>query len=301
MPLSRRSPALLTALTLVLLGSGAPAADQPAFRTGVNFVRVDAFATLNGAPVHDLTANDFEVSEDGAPQSVETFERVEARGRLFVLFLDTYHVDLGGSRRLQKTLLTLLERVVGPDDTYAVMTPEMSAADLTLTQRTSTIEGYLSETGSGATASSCTRRIRSSRSTRSATPSTRRNAARRRPAPPRSPTASTRASRWRSSRGATRSARSPRSRICRGISRASARNARRFSWSPMGGRSIALINRCCASGRAISREARRAHAALGIRGTRGSSAPCRSCTGAHLRHGSTGHWRLSTTGRPSRE
>ncbi len=145
MPLSRRSPALLTALTLVLLGSGAPAADQPAFRTGVNFVRVDAFATLNGAPVHDLTANDFEVSEDGAPQSVETFERVEARGRLFVLFLDTYHVDLGGSRRLQKTLLTLLERVVGPDDTYAVMTPEMSAADLTLTQRTSPIEGYLSK------------------------------------------------------------------------------------------------------------------------------------------------------------
>jgi VWFA-related protein len=108
-------------------------------------VRVDAFATVNGAPVHDLTANDFEVSEDGAPQTVETFERVEARGRLFVLFLDTYHVDLGGSRRLQKTLLALLERVVGPDDTYAVMTPEMSAADLTLTQRTSTIEGYLSK------------------------------------------------------------------------------------------------------------------------------------------------------------
>ena len=139
-----RSLALLLALTLVLLGSGAPAADQPAFRTGVNFVRVDAFATLNGAPLHDLSADDFEVSEDGAPQKVETFERVEARGRLFVLFLDTYHVDLGGSRRLQRTLLTLLERVVGPDDTYAVMTPEMSAADLTLTRRTSTIESYLS-------------------------------------------------------------------------------------------------------------------------------------------------------------
>ena len=145
MPVTRRSPALLSALTFVLLGSGAPAADQPAFRTGVNFVRVDAFATVNGAPVHDLTANDFEVSEDGAPQTVETFERVESRGRLFVLFLDTYHVDLGGSRRLQKALLALLERVVGPDDTYAVMTPEMSAADLTLTQRTATIESYLSK------------------------------------------------------------------------------------------------------------------------------------------------------------
>jgi VWFA-related protein len=144
-PLSRRSPVLLTALTLVLLGTGAPAADQSAFRTGVNFVRIDAFATVNGAPVRDLTANDFEVSEDGAPQRVETFERVEARGRLFVLFLDTYHVDLGGSRRLQRTLLALLERVVGPDDTYAVMTPEMSAADLTLTPRTSTIESYLSK------------------------------------------------------------------------------------------------------------------------------------------------------------
>jgi VWFA-related protein len=140
-----RSRALLIALTLVLLGSRVPAADQSAFRTGVNFVRVDAFATINGAPVHDLTADDFEVSEDGAPQKVETFERVEARGRLFVLFLDTYHVDFGGSRRLQKTLLALLERVVGPDDTYAVMTPEMSAADLTLTRRTATIESYLSK------------------------------------------------------------------------------------------------------------------------------------------------------------
>ena len=94
MPLFRRSPALLPALTLVLLGSGAPAADQPAFRTGVNFVRVDAFATVNGAPVRDLTANDFEVSEDGAPQKVETFERVEARGRLFVFFLDTYNMQV---------------------------------------------------------------------------------------------------------------------------------------------------------------------------------------------------------------
>ena len=145
MSLPGRSLELLLVLTLALLGGRVPVADQPAFRAGANFVRVDAFATLNGERVHDLTADDFEVLEDGRVQKVEAFERVESRGRLFVLFLDTYHVDLGGSRHLQQTLLALLERVVGPDDTYAVMTPEMSAADITLTKRTSSIESYLSK------------------------------------------------------------------------------------------------------------------------------------------------------------
>ena len=100
----------------------APAAQKepeqrPVFRGGANFVRVDVFATKDGVPVEDLKAEDFEVAEDGDPQKVETFEfvkiqtggdattRVEPRtvresremvadprARVFVLFLDTYHV-----------------------------------------------------------------------------------------------------------------------------------------------------------------------------------------------------------------
>ncbi len=103
----------------------APAAQKepeqrPVFRGGANFVRVDVFATKDGVPVEDLKAEDFEVAEDGNPQKVETFEfvkiqtggdattRVEPRtvresremvadprARVFVLFLDTYHVGQG--------------------------------------------------------------------------------------------------------------------------------------------------------------------------------------------------------------
>ena len=143
---------------------------QPRFRAGTNFVRVDVYPTVNGAALGDLIANDFEVLEDGAPQKIETFEYVNVRatgseeaghepnsvaesqsmaettrGRLFVIFLDTYFVDYAGSHRMQRTLVNLLNRVVGPEDMYAVMTPDMSAADVTFARRTETLEGYLSK------------------------------------------------------------------------------------------------------------------------------------------------------------
>ena len=50
---------------------------QPTFRTGINFVRVDVIVSdSKGAPIVDLTANDFAVSEDGKPQKIETFSVV---------------------------------------------------------------------------------------------------------------------------------------------------------------------------------------------------------------------------------
>src|SRR5215813_1051911 len=48
-------------------------ADQPVFRTGINFVRVDVIVSdRSGGAVADLKQSDFEVTEDGKPQSVET-------------------------------------------------------------------------------------------------------------------------------------------------------------------------------------------------------------------------------------
>ena len=64
-----------------------PAADQqqppppPTFRAGINFVRVDVIISDNkGNPVADLTQNDFDVSEDGKPQKIETFKLVKLDG-----------------------------------------------------------------------------------------------------------------------------------------------------------------------------------------------------------------------------
>src|SRR5471032_2093880 len=53
---------------------------QPTFRTEANFVRVDVFPTTkDGAAVTDLTAADFELVEDKAPQKIDQFERVVIR------------------------------------------------------------------------------------------------------------------------------------------------------------------------------------------------------------------------------
>jgi VWFA-related protein len=141
---------------------------QPTFRVEANFIRVDVYPSLGGMPVMDLRAEDFEVFEDGRLQTVQTFEHVvirpagpdssrrepstvaesremaaDPRARLFVLFLDTYHVDISGSHQMQRDLVQLLDRIIGEDDLVGVMTPEMSAANVTLARRTLSIEQML--------------------------------------------------------------------------------------------------------------------------------------------------------------
>ena len=154
-------------------GAPPPAAqgqEQPRFRGGANLVRLDAYVTVGGEPVTDLTAQDFEVLEDNVPQKVESFEHIRPRrpaaqaerlepntvsesrtmasdpsARLFVLFLDTFHVPLAGSFHARKPLVQFLDRAIGQDDMVGMMTAEMSARNLTLARRTETIEGILTD------------------------------------------------------------------------------------------------------------------------------------------------------------
>jgi VWFA-related protein len=145
-----------------------PPPPQPTFRTEANYVRVDAYPTRNGTPVADLTRDDFELLESGQPQAIEQFERIvirsagpqesriepntvaesrsmleNPRARVFVLFLDTYHVDIAASHRIRKPLVDALDRVIGPDDLIGVMTPEMSPNDIAFARKTTTIDGFL--------------------------------------------------------------------------------------------------------------------------------------------------------------
>lgn len=124
---------------------------QPTFRTGINFVSVDAIITdRRGNPVDDLTQDDFEILEDGQPQSIETFklirvdgnagpgegtprqitstyaEEAEARRddvRLFVIFFDDYHVRLGASMRVKQDMIQFIQTQIGPKDMIAMMYP----------------------------------------------------------------------------------------------------------------------------------------------------------------------------------
>jgi hypothetical protein len=108
-----------------------PPQQPPVFRTGISFVRVDAIVTdKQGNPVVDLKQTDFDVLEDGKPQTIETFRFVKADGaapveaqrpirtradeetaaanedsRIFAFFLDDYHVRLGNSMAARKPLV----------------------------------------------------------------------------------------------------------------------------------------------------------------------------------------------------
>ena len=162
-----RRPAVLVLAVLLAASSVVTPSSQsqePRFRGGANLVRLDVYASVNGVAVTDLTAADFEVFEDNAPQQVSSFEFVRARGtvpdtarvepntvresraraaqadaRLFVLFLDTLHVQIDGSYRATNPVATLLDRVVGEDDLVGVMTPEMSARNMAFSPRTSSV------------------------------------------------------------------------------------------------------------------------------------------------------------------
>jgi hypothetical protein len=74
---SRRAHGPGVALLLVLSAFVVAAQQQqPPFRAGTNFVRVDVYPTRNGVPVDDLAVTDFQVAEDGVPQKIESFEHI---------------------------------------------------------------------------------------------------------------------------------------------------------------------------------------------------------------------------------
>ena len=146
-----------------------PAAQQqpPTFRAEANLVRVDVYPTAGGKPVPDLKLDDFEVLEDNVPQEVRTFEHVvvqaptseelaarrepntvaqsrqmaaESKARLFVLYLDTYHISRGGAMSVRDALVRFLRKALGPDDLIAVTTPELPASTVTFARQTGSIE-----------------------------------------------------------------------------------------------------------------------------------------------------------------
>ncbi len=162
---------LVAVLATTLAVSAQQAGDQmPRFRAGANLVRVDAYFTKGGVAVTDLKPEDVEIFEDDKPQKIENMELIAARGgaatgttpnptnvgqmrdeasaasRLFTLFFDTYHVSLRGSYRAQSPVVTMLDKIVGPDDLVGAMTPDISPGNVTYSRRTSSIESFVRDT-----------------------------------------------------------------------------------------------------------------------------------------------------------
>jgi VWFA-related protein len=132
-------------------------------------VRVDATVLSDGRPVTDLTAADFQVFENGVLQKIETFEYIrtdrpigttpvepsssaagfelaaDPRNRLFILFLDDYHVSQENSLQTPVPLVRLLDSLIAPTDLIGVMLPEMDIRDLIIGRKTDVIRSGLLE------------------------------------------------------------------------------------------------------------------------------------------------------------
>jgi VWFA-related protein len=137
-------------LVAVLSLAAGPALRQQPFRTGTNVVRVDATVVdRQGNPVTSLTAEDFEVREDGQPQAITSFKLVEANGqptddlsldirgpehakaeaarddvRVFLIFWDEYHIEqFRAALFARQAFERIMLDAFGPTDLVAIMDP----------------------------------------------------------------------------------------------------------------------------------------------------------------------------------
>jgi VWFA-related protein len=135
----------------------------PTFRGGINFVRVDVIVSDRaGNAVSDLQIGDFDVTEDGKPQTIETFKLVHLDGglmpgadgaprpirtdsdeeaeaarddvRLFAIFLDDYHVRSTTSLGARQAVARFIETQLGPSDMVGVMYPLEPAGSVRFTR-----------------------------------------------------------------------------------------------------------------------------------------------------------------------
>lgn len=128
-----------------------PPQQPPVFRTGTDLIRVDVTVIdRRGNPVTTLSADDFEVRDNGQPQTISSFKLIEANGqppdndmslpirsvghaaaeaarddvRVFLIFWDEYHIDpFVGSARARDALTRVVLEAFGPTDLVAFMDP----------------------------------------------------------------------------------------------------------------------------------------------------------------------------------
>lgn len=138
------------------LGQALPERQLPIFRTDAHFVRVDAYPTAkDGSIITGLTAADFELSEDGKPQRVDSAEfiqyerwshgadppevetqrdsfRLAADPRYRVVVVYVNRLSWANARYIKDPLVEMLTREVGPRDLYGLLLPHHEASDLVL-------------------------------------------------------------------------------------------------------------------------------------------------------------------------
>src|SRR5215470_7075803 len=144
---------LLLQLVLLAQPQQTQAQSRPVFRAGTHFVRVDAYPVANGKIVEGLKANDFDILEDGKPQTVDSLDFIrfdtftpeserknpssqregfelaaDPRYRVFVIFVDMgfssgfgVHSPINDMGRIQQPLVNFIDRVIGAHDLFGLL------------------------------------------------------------------------------------------------------------------------------------------------------------------------------------
>jgi len=125
-----------------------PAPQPPTFKVEVDYVEVDALVTdERGTFVRDLKKEDFQILEDGKPQTITTFSIIDIPteranrplfasqpiepdvktnaqpfdGRVYVMVLDDLHTTFGRTLRVKATAKQFIQRHLGANDLMAVV------------------------------------------------------------------------------------------------------------------------------------------------------------------------------------
>lgn len=154
-PWARVGPSIATAAACVALIAGqakqAPTTQTDVrstqvIRVGVDLVQIDATVTdSRGQHVADLTADDFEISQDGRPQRISTFAYVRGAGRVaapersgapigssrpltagqvrrtIALVVDDLGLSFESTARVRDVLRTFLDKQMQPGDLVAII------------------------------------------------------------------------------------------------------------------------------------------------------------------------------------
>jgi VWFA-related protein len=130
-------------------GSQTPAPQQPTFRVNVDYVEVDVLVTdARGDYVRDLKKEDFQVFEDGKPQTIANFVPIDIpiergqqplfasqpiapdvrgneqpfNGRVYVMVLDSAHTLPVNTNLMRLAARKFINEKLGANDLMAVVT-----------------------------------------------------------------------------------------------------------------------------------------------------------------------------------
>lgn len=102
------------ALMVAVLASATLVAQEPSFRITTDMVTVDVLAFRGREPIGDLTADDFELTDNGVPQAISSV--TVPGGAHVIVALDTSSSVEGQTlTRLSEALTALLDRLSGED------------------------------------------------------------------------------------------------------------------------------------------------------------------------------------------